>query len=792
MPYTPNSKWTNYINSIFRDDPQFISEWRLDNISGGTALDSQGGNTLTASGSPTQVAGQMLVSGVQFDGVNDCFYITDATDTGIYPFHPSTDYKIGFIANLYVDDFSQERVIFSKWDTSNVDTSNFMLSITPESGLRLRLNQQSAATTVNHFDSISDIIPSGTWFKFAFSLMQRANSHRNWHIWVNDYLWCSVTGDIVNQADEDGTGVFTLGACNPLNNPSGFFSGKMENVLFFNGRGVRPEEYNYWSSGLFPSGTRPALNTFHPYLEGHFKLNRIEPAAGGQLAFVNEKVNNQYIYVSGSNSGLVLPLPGAADGTYGSGLGFPGINSNSKLARHVLTIPHDTIDMNSSFTVSMWMRPEIGGGVTRSFFGIRNTLEVGLSSTMIPKYTWFQQDGSSRNVQPSTTERIGKSNWSHVVYVCDIAKCSGAFYVSGNFINSVTLLGSALFSANKDSSPAPQAFFIGGIDNVDNAFSGILDEIIIFKYPLNSGEVSQLYNSQSGFLTINGDSSGIIGGLIVGNEFPVSGLLGGYVKGSTTRSGIIGGYVSGTGAIGNALLGGYTLGLEANPLSSDFESFFMVKGLYNTDFDSQIKIIKNNNTDFDAKVFIYQEELKPVVDIFFPASTQSGLAPLTYTFEARASGLNNKSIVHTQWLFSDIPITSGSVTTSSGTYRTSHTFSRSGLFNVVFFAMDDAGLISSDKIIINTASGITTPSVTLYASPLSGISPLTCTFSGVVDSSPRTIKNKAIYFGDGTASSVVSGVRHIYQAPGNYIAVFRVDDSSGIIATDTVELGQNN
>lgn len=257
-----------------------------------------------------------------------------------------------------------------------------------------------------------------------------------------------------------------------------------------------------------------------------------------------------------------------------------------------------------------------------------------------------------------------------------------------------------------------------------------------------------------------------------------SGMLGGYIRGMSNTSGMLGGWVA---------------GIETPALDATFYAFFNVIGRTKEEFDAAVKIIKTLNSDFDAKVITYVSETPPIVSIIVPNTHQSGVTiPISYNFEATVSGYNNKRIIFTQWFFSDIPIVSGSVRSSSGTYQTAHTFNKSGLFDVIFIAVDEAGLVSSDRRMINTASGVTLPQIRLTASTLSGLAPLTVGFSGIIDSAPNPIIDKFIYFGDGTYSPSTQNINKLYFIPGTYIPVFRIIDKEGYIVTDSIIIGANN
>lgn len=382
-------------------------------------------------------------------------------------------------------------------------------------------------------------------------------------------------------------------------------------------------------------------------------------------------------------------------------------------------------------------------------------------------------------------------------------------------------------------------FVIGYPYSTTNGFpSGTIDELIIFNYAVPSGQLTDFYNVSSGFLTPAAPTSGTIGGYTTGSNIVItytSGTIGGYIRTGITSSGAIGGWMSGVPYYQSGMLGayirvgptssgrlagyiwglqpeqryiggyapsvgaasgmfaGYTRAVENVDQSNAFVGFFNIIGRNKKEFDAQAKIALSQIEVFDAKAIVYIEEKPPLVNIFIPDVNQSGnFAPWTYNFEAHASGQQGKSIYKTFWFFTDVTATSGSLVTSSGTYQTSHTFGRSGIFDVVFVAIDSNGLVSSDRRIINTASGYALPTISLTATPQSGIVPLSVAFSGVVSSAPSEIVEKYIYFGDGTRSASTDSIYKMYPVVGEYIPVFRVRDKNGFIVTDSTVIGVNN
>lgn len=827
---------------FYRQNDFFVSEWRLDDITNGYALDSQHSNNLRASGSPTQVAGWKLSSGVQFDGIDDLFYLPWASGSGLEPLKESTEtaghIQFGFLANIFVDDFSTERTLVSRWNNVGSDMQ-FQVNIGSGRDIIFR-ERSNAGTSVVTFTS-GGLIPSGEWCNFGFKYIGQGASAPYLAVQVNDTIF--ITNNGTSRIAASSSGVFHIGGNNFGRTPSGFFKGKMENAYFFNGLHWDLPQWNYWASGNFPISTRPKLNSYHPNLKGWWHLGGAysgnDPKVKGPAWIIPDATsgNNNFIASGTARSGLLIQteFPGEANGTKGSGQGYGGD------AYHVidgrLIFPTDrTLLPPGGFTVAFWARPNLADANNRGIVGGAANVAAGFPWTV----NFINNQFSARMCTQDATfatptiPAITSGTWAHFIVVWDFAKYAVYPYISGvGHGGTKGITGSGLWP-NFIASATASLIRLGSTYNGN--FSGILDEVVFFDYPFTSGEAVDFYNLQSGYLTEKIPSSsllggyinaidarrasgmiggyiigpsgvnGLLGGFISGVPPQVSGMIGAWIRGTPNPSGFLGGYIAGQTstqkflggfihgrAFTSGAVGGWVAGVEAIPNDATFYAFFNIVGRDKKEFDAAVQVFKSLQAEFDATTTVFIRETRPDCLIIVPSTNQSGTTvPVTYQFEATASGYNGKRIAYTQWFFSDIPGTSGSVISSSGTYKTSHTFAKSGLFDVIFIAVDENGLVNSDRRIINTASGTTLPTITLTASPESGVAPLVVGFSGVINTAPYPIIDKFIYFGDNTFSASTRNIMKLYPVPGAYIPVFRVQDSRGIIVTDSILVGVND
>lgn len=568
-------------------------------------------------------------------------------------------------------------------------------------------------------------------------------------------------------------------------------------------------------------------------------------------AYIIERKNNMHLAASGTSANVAkmfqspgdhMLRPGAADATYGSGT--RGFETVTYFYRPWQQTTQSTLFPKGSFTVFGWCRPEAGDTQQQTLFGNNafqnvNPVQLTLNARSNMQFYLARDAGSIIGNWTAAQACMVSGMWSHFALVYDNEQGSIDYYVSG-VARATTKVQtrSGLWNWNPNAANQNFQFGWGSINITLQGFSGVLDEFIFLNYAVPSGQITSFYQQQSGFLPLTWPASGSVGGYTTGSDtvitytsgmlggyiitgpgasgsiggwvsgipFNVSGMLGGYVVVGPSASGNIGGYVWGLqpeqkyigGYIYSSMnasgyIGGYTRAVENVDQSNAFVAFFNIIGRNRKEFDAQVKVYLSQVREFDAKAVVYVEELPPLVNIFIPSTHQSGnFAPYSYHFEATASGQQGKSIYKTLWFFTDITATSGSQITSSGTYATDHTFTKSGIFDVVFVAIDSNGLISSDRRIINTASGYNLPQITLNATPQSGVAPLSVAFSGVVNSAPSEIVEKYIYFGDGTRSACTDSIYKLYPAIGEFIPVFRVRDKNGFIVTDSTVIGVNN
>lgn len=338
-------------------------------------------------------------------------------------------------------------------------------------------------------------------------------------------------------------------------------------------------------------------------------------------------------------------------------------------------------------------------------------------------------------------------------------------------------------------------------------FSRVLDDSEV-RYIAASGISKATTTSTSGviggWLQGLGISSGVAGGYTIGFIPQASGVAGGYILGLGQASGIAGGYIY-ANAVASGIVGGWTKsvgmssgvcgGLTYGALSGtgQFDAWFWIQGRSSSDFNALIELNRSSYADFNSQIELYQPELPAMTVIKYPPVHQSGvIAPFVEWFVGSGVPVQGKTLTKVTYDFGDFTPTVNATPSSNFQYVYTHRFPLSGIYNVLFKTIDSDGLTGSDFRIINLASGVPMPTVTLTATPTDGYVPLTVNFTTTVTNLPPgvSIVSQLLDFGN-NISTIRSNPSYVYTVPGNYIPRFMVLDSRGFVTSDSLLIGAN-
>lgn len=298
-----------------------------------------------------------------------------------------------------------------------------------------------------------------------------------------------------------------------------------------------------------------------------------------------------------------------------------------------------------------------------------------------------------------------------------------------------------------------------------SAFSGVLDDTMLFSRVLTLPEISGLagnsYNFNSNAGTINATYggwlsgiaqatvsgmigsymhglaqdidlfagyvsgvSGVVneyGGFLHGRAF-ASGLTGGFTHGVASQSGIFGHFIHGLGIV-SGLIGSYTFG--ACQTLDEFDVTLTFEIVTSKDFDARLGVEKTEIYDFDSRLGVIRITQPPVCTLEMPeiGLIASG-TPYTLTVEGSGVAQDQKKVSKVRFTFADFKKGEDGTLTDgvpfSGLYQASREFDTPGWYTVKMEVLDSYGYRTScTRPFLLVPSGSTSGA---YLATLPGIS----------------------------------------------------------------------
>jgi hypothetical protein len=308
-----------------------------------------------------------------------------------------------------------------------------------------------------------------------------------------------------------------------------------------------------------------------------------------------------------------------------------------------------------------------------------------------------------------------------------------------------------------------------------SAFSGLLDDWMLFSRALTLPEISGLaansYNFNTGTqnedttvgMWIEGLAQNIVSGLVgaymygVGEQTALtaghisgvsgtvstyggyihgkiitSGLVGGFLHGADSQSGIFGHFMRGVDVV-SGLVGHYMFG--SCETSNEFDATLTFQIVTSSDFDARLAVEKTEIYSFDAKLGVIRITQPPECTLELPVvgTITSGLP---YTLTVRGSGIaqDDKDITQVRFTFADFKgAEKGTLIDGvpfSGLYEASRVFDTPGWYTIKIEVLDSYGYRTScARPFLLLPSGSTSgaylatlPGISLSGTPTTGSS----------------------------------------------------------------------
>lgn len=405
------------------------------------------------------------------------------------------------------------------------------------------------------------------------------------------------------------------------------------------------------------------------------------------------------------------------------------------------------------------------------------------------------------------------------------------YNVPPDWINNEYTISRGLTEANG----IPQSGFIGGIlrGGVPGEVSGIMGGFLYGSHLQQQAEVGALLYSTFAF-----QQSGVIGGFVY-SEAPTQYTecggymlvyapydfvaIGGFMNAlplQNAPSGFVGGLTWSAADQQQAEVGGWTIGtwsIDGNS-STDGLLRVLVKGKdtlahrqkfgadaqftiyapHTDNFDSKITIAKDETNDFDAQLEVQKTRKNTYIKIIDVDIQGSYPWTVTVTASGKAYDVDNTVIpsgIHNAvfvWTDGDVNKLDN-ITASGSVFSYTHIYTQSGIYQPIVMGYDKTNNIGSDSTILNFASGIAHPYISLSGSPRSAIVPPILTVDFRYQSSGVLGATTVFWdYGNGITqynNSKTSTTQ--YAMAGDYIPYIRIEDNRGIPVVDTLKLNYN-
>ncbi len=420
-----------------------FAHWKLDDETGLTAVDSEGGHDGTLTNGPAWTAGQ-LDGALDFDGMND--YV----DVGTFDVSGSGLTLLGW---FNAETLSVDGRIISKAKSTSAADAWWQLSVISSQYLRLRIKAGGTTTT---FADSSMKVTTGQWY---FAAATYDNTSGSMKLYLNGTEVASGTHAVGGAVDVDPTVPVAIGANGSVEQ---LFDGVLDDVRIYDRALSGSEIFDLY-------GVESDLVVF-----AHWKLD--------------DEVGLTAVDSESGHDGTLVDGPAWTTGQVDGALDFDGVDDYVSVGAFDVS--------GTGLTLMGWFNADTFAGDGRIISKANGTSASDAwwqLSVISSQYLRLRvKAGGTTTTFADSSVNLATGQWYFAVATYDNTSGMMKLYLDGVEVAS----GTHAVGGPVDVHPSvPVA--IGANGTVERFFGGVLDDVRVYDRPLSSIEITNLYANGS-------------------------------------------------------------------------------------------------------------------------------------------------------------------------------------------------------------------------------------------------------------------------------------------------------
>lgn len=427
--------------------------------------------SITGMGSGTTTVAGIIGQALYFDGIDDLVTVADATELDL----GSSDVTVSFWAKT-ASTTSDRMIVMNKRTDGNDKEFEFAIRSTNRD-LVYECENAGGGGSATSEDNVWDI---NTWFHGVI-VVDRATFTPTFY--VNGKA-VTLESNTVNSCDTPSNAIVRIGARTSTTN---LLDARLDDVRLYNRKLSMAEV-----TQLYQLGGTTKLNTtiisnqgLNTGLAGHWTFD------GKDIDFSTSNVTSEVR--DRSSNGIHLDMRDHASTTAPGRIG-QSIPFDGNVFMQYDTSNGDALDLDSAYTISMWMkRSETVGGTAQTV--IRRGANSGTDSLSQYEIALDETSGAItvRHGDGSTSQDISIGNiteadgWTHLACVKESAQLT--CYKNGALFSGPTAITIGSYTGTEST------FLIGSVLQTGNSkYGGKLDDIRVYNRALGVDEIKRLYD----------------------------------------------------------------------------------------------------------------------------------------------------------------------------------------------------------------------------------------------------------------------------------------------------------